>query len=91
VDIEDSDSMAASIDEFGVTALIAVNEIIEQRRKLKAILEKYGVTRVGEIEEKIRKGEVPEHPAYEDYLSALAYEKNISELKAHTRKVLEEM
>ncbi len=84
-------NMVASIEESGITALIAVNELIEQKRKLKELLEKYGVSTPEEIEEKIRKGELPEHPAYEDYLSAIAYEKNISELKAHTRKVIEEM
>ncbi|WP_457554636.1 hypothetical protein [Candidatus Pyrohabitans sp.] len=83
--------MVATTEESGISALISVSELIEQRRKLKNILEKYGVSRAEEIEEKIIKGEIPEHPAYEDYLSALAYEKNISDLKAHTRKVIEEI
>ncbi len=84
-------NMVATTEESGISALISVSELIEQRRKLKNILEKYGVSRAEEIEEKIIKGEIPEHPAYEDYLSALAYEKNISDLKAHTRKVIEEI
>jgi hypothetical protein len=34
------DNMVASIEESGITALIAVNELIEQKRKLKELLEK---------------------------------------------------
>ncbi len=29
----------------------------------------------------IEQGEIEEHPAYEDYLSALSYEQNIKDLK----------
>lgn len=83
--------MAASVEKSGLTALITVGELIEQKRKLKELLEKYGVEKTKEIEEKIRNRMLPEHPAYEDYLSALSYEKNISELKAQSRKMIEEI
>lgn len=83
--------MAAPVEKAGITTLITINELIEQKRKLKEILSKYGVEKPGEIEEKIKKGEVPEHPSYEDYLSALAYEGNILELKKQSRKMIEEI
>ncbi|GCC10301.1 hypothetical protein IPdc08_00324 [archaeon] len=54
-------------------------------------MKKYGVKKPEEIEEKIKQGLLTEHPAYEDFLSALAYLKNISELKAQSRKIIEEM
>ena len=40
--------------------------------ELMSILKKYGVRTVSELAKKIEKGEVEEHPAYEDYLEALA-------------------
>ncbi len=83
--------MVASIEKSGITALITVNELIEQKRKLEKLLKKYGVKKPEEIEEKIKQGLLLEHPAYEDFLSALAYLKNISELKAQSRKIIEEM
>ncbi|MCZ7380517.1 MAG: hypothetical protein O8C64_02930 [Candidatus Methanoperedens sp.] len=33
------------------------------------------------IEKMIEQGKIDEHPAYEDYLSALSYEQNINDLK----------
>ncbi len=62
-------------------------EPVEQKRKLEKLLKKYGVEKPEEIEEKIRRGLLPEHPAYEDFLSALTYLKNISELKAQSRMI----
>lgn len=49
--------MAASIEESGVTALISINELIEQKRKLRELLDKYGVKKAEEIEKKIEKGD----------------------------------
>lgn len=34
--------MAAPVEKAGITTLITVNELIEQKRKLKEILSKYG-------------------------------------------------
>jgi predicted enzyme involved in methoxymalonyl-ACP biosynthesis len=44
-------------------------------------LSTYGVARAGEIEMKMKRGELKEHPAYEDYLSALQLEMNLEELR----------
>lgn len=65
----------------GITTLITASEILEQKKKLEEILAKYKVKKAEEIEKKIKKGEIAEHPSYEDYLSALSYEKSVSALK----------
>jgi hypothetical protein len=83
--------MAVSTDKSGITQLIAFNEMMEQKRKLEELLGKYGVDSPGEIEEKMKKGEVPEHPTYEDYLSALSLEDNISKLKDQIHRMIEEI
>ncbi|WP_290623344.1 MULTISPECIES: hypothetical protein [unclassified Archaeoglobus] len=71
--------------------VIITKEIIEQKKELKKILLKYGVRDPEEIEKKIEKGELPEHPAYEDFLSALALKNNINEMKKLVGKLIEEI
>ncbi len=43
------------------------------KQGLREILERYGVATAEEIKGKISKGTLPGHPAYEDYLDAVAY------------------
>ncbi len=62
-----------------------IKEISEQKKKLEKILLKYGVKDLEEIEGKIERGELPEHPTYEDFLSALAL-KNYLERKSVDKK-----
>ena len=45
------------------------------------LLKKYNAKSPEDIEIMIEQGEIGEHPAYEDYLSALSYEQNIKDLK----------
>ena len=71
--------------------IIVIKEILEQKRELERILSKYGVKEPEEIEKKIEKGELPEHPAYEDFLSALALKNNIDEMKKLAGKLIEEI
>ena len=42
------------------------------RRDRKTILDRHGVTDAEQLLAAIRAGSLPEHPAYEDYLSAAA-------------------
>ncbi len=83
--------MAVSTSKSGIPSLITFNEMLEHKRKLEELLGKYGVDSPGEIEEKIKKGDVPEHPSYEDYLSALSLEDNISKLKDQMHRMIEEI
>ncbi len=41
--------MVASIEKSGITALITVNELIEQKRKLEKLLKRYGVKKPAEM------------------------------------------
>jgi DNA segregation ATPase FtsK/SpoIIIE-like protein len=59
--------------------------------RLKAILTKYGVKNVEGIEEKIKQGEVPEHPSYEDYLEALSHQENMKETIMEIRKIADSL
>ena len=45
------------------------------------LLKKYNAKSPEDIEIMIEQGGIGEHPAYEDYLSALSYEQNIKDLK----------
>jgi len=81
--------MAALKSEW--VPVILTKEIIEQKIELKKILLKYGVKDPEEIEEKIERGELPEHPTYEDFLSALALKNNIDEMKKLVGKLIEEI
>jgi len=60
---------------------LILSKISEEKDFLKTILEKYNVKNPGAIEKMIEQGKIGEHPAYEDYLSALSYEHNINDLK----------
>lgn len=57
-----------------------VHQITHYKLLLKNILLHYNVKTINEIEEKIRNGEVNEHPAYENYLDALSYRMQIKDL-----------
>ena len=73
--------------------------LMERKRELMIerleMLSRYGVEGVKELEEKIRRGEVPEHPAWEDLieLTNLEYElreiqhdiEHLSETSPHSR------
>lgn len=61
--------------------LLILSKISEQKEYLNYILKKYGSEKPQDIEKKIECGEIEEHPAYEDYLSAFSYEQNIKDLK----------
>ncbi|HJH27022.1 MAG TPA: hypothetical protein C5S37_09705 [Methanophagales archaeon] len=61
--------------------IIIMKEIIDQKSELERILSKHKVKEPEEIE----KGKLPEHPSYEDFLSALALRSNIEEMKKLAR------
>jgi hypothetical protein len=80
-----------SVIKSELMPVILTKEIIDQKRQLKEILSKYGVNNPEEIEKKIENGELPEHPSYEDFLSALALKNNIEEMKKLVGKFIEEI
>ncbi len=60
---------------------LILSKISEEKEFLKTILEKYNAKNPEAIERMIEQGKIEEHPAYEDYLSALSYEQNIKDFK----------
>ncbi len=71
--------------------IIIMKEIIDQKSELERILSKYKVKETEEIEKGIEKRELPEHPSYEDFLSALALRSNIEEMKKLVRELIGEI
>jgi hypothetical protein len=71
--------------------IIIVKEIVDQKRELKRILSKHKVKEPEEIEREIEEGKLPEHPSYEDFLSALALRSNIEEMKKLARDLIGEI
>ena len=66
---------------------LLLSKISEEKELLKTTLNKYNANNPAAIEKMIEQGKIDEHPAYEDYLSALSYEQNIKDLK----KVLDDL
>jgi len=60
---------------------LLTREFVSYKKELRKVLSAYSATRAEEIEVKMKKGELGEHPAYEDYLSALQLEMNLEELR----------
>jgi hypothetical protein len=74
-----------------IVPIILIKEILEEKRELRKILSKYKVKEPEEIEEMIKRGEIPEHPSYEDFLSALALKENIEEMRKALSRLIEEI
>ena len=55
-------------------------ELEERLINLRNILNKYKVKSTREFLSKIEKGELPEHPTYEDYLEARSYDLEANEI-----------
>ena len=72
-----------------IESFILLKEIFDHKRQFEIILQKYEVQTPDEIESKIETGEIEEHPAYEDYLSALTLQQNIDEMKSLAKQRIE--
>ncbi|HID19689.1 MAG TPA: hypothetical protein EYP28_01940 [Methanophagales archaeon] len=70
-----------SIVKSDSVPIIIVKEIMDQKKELEGILSKQKVKEPEEIEKGVEEGKLPEHPSYEDFLSALALRSNIEEMK----------
>jgi hypothetical protein len=77
--------LKAQAEIVSVLNLLAVS-----KQGLREILERYGVAAPEEVKAKISKGVIPEHPAYEDYLDALAYALDIKAVGETLRKKIHE-
>ena len=65
-----ADNTGVSIDELTAAGLLAL--LREKRRKVMmdrlGVLDRYNVTSSEEFEMKIKNGDIPEHPAWEDLI-----------------------
>ncbi len=74
--------------EAQIVSLLSLLAISKQG--LREILERYRVGSPLEIKERISKGSIPGHPAYEDYLDAIAYSSDVKATGDALRKKLDE-
>ena len=72
-------------------SFLILSKISEQKELLDFILKKYDAISPEYIESMIEQGEIEEHPAYENYLSALSYEQNIKDLQKELKIKGEEL
>lgn len=70
----------AEIERLEGETNLLIHNLAHYKLVVKQILERYNVANPSEIEEKIKTGEIDEHPAYEDYLDALSYQMEIDDL-----------
>lgn len=70
--------------------IIIIKEIMDQKKELEKILSKHKVKEPEEIEKGIENGKLPEHPSYEDFLSAIALKSSIEEMKKLARDLIKE-
>jgi hypothetical protein len=80
-----------SVAKSELVPIIIIKEIFEQKRELERILQKHKVKEPEEIEKGIEEGKLPEHPSYEDFLSALALRNNLEEMKKLARDLIREI
>jgi hypothetical protein len=67
-----------------------LNLLAISKQGLREILEWYRVGSPLEIKERISKGAIPGHPAYEDYLDAIAYSSDVRATGDALRRKLDE-
>ncbi len=79
--ISQSSMISPHIGGIETETLLILSKISEQKEFLNCILKKYNIRKPDDIEKMIERGEIEEHPGYEEYLSALSYEQNIKNLK----------
>jgi hypothetical protein len=87
----ESELKIMSVVKNELVPIIIIKEIFDQKRELERILSKHKVKEPEEIEKGIEDGKLPEHPTYEDFLSALALRNNLEEMKKLARDLIREI
>jgi len=86
-----ADDTGISVGELTISGLLAF--LREKRRKIMMdrleVLNRYNVTSSEEIEKKIKNGEIPEHPAWEDLILLENLESAIAQIDEHIRVIQE--
>jgi len=68
-----------------------VHMVVRNRERLNDILNRYGVAKPEDIKAKIANGELKAHPAFEDYLSALAYQIDTEDMLKKLEEKMKEL
>jgi hypothetical protein len=86
-----ADDTGISVGELTISGLLAF--LREKRRKIMMdrleVLNRYNVTSSEEIEKKIKNGEIPEHPAWEDLILLENLESAIAQIDEDIRVIQE--
>jgi len=84
-----ADNTGVSVDELTASGLLAL--LREKRRKVMMdrleVLDRYNVTSSEEFEEKIKQGDIPEHPAWEDLIHLENLDSLIAEIDEDIRAI----
>lgn len=67
---------------------LQIYKIIDYKRHIREILDRYQATKPEDIKRKIESGLIEAHPAYEDYLDAVSYRLEINHLLQKLEKQL---
>jgi hypothetical protein len=67
---------------------LQIHRIVDYKRRIREILDRYQIAEPEEIKRKIEKGLIEAHPAYEDYLDAVSYRMEINDLLERLEKHL---
>lgn len=73
--------MSPHLQGIETETFLILSKISEYSNSLNDILKTYSAKNPDDIEKMIELCEIEEHPAYEDYLSALSHKQNIADLK----------
>lgn len=87
-----ADNTGVSVDELTASGLIAL--LREKRRKLMMdrleVLDRYNVFSIEEFERKIKHGNIPEHPAWEDLIFLENLDSVIAKIDEDIRTIQED-
>jgi len=68
-----------------------VHIVVRNRERLNEILNRYGVAKPEDIKARIASGKLKAHPAFEDYLSTLAYQIDTEDMLKMLQKKINEL
>ena len=82
-------SKSEQIPELEIYLL--AREIVELKAKIQETLKSYNVPDLEVLEQHIADGRIPEHPTYEEYLSALTFHVTMTELSERLAVKIQEL
>ncbi|MFQ6126992.1 MAG: hypothetical protein ACE5R6_20645 [Candidatus Heimdallarchaeota archaeon] len=85
------DIVAKPEQKLELEIYLLAREIADLKVRIKKTLQQYNVSNLDALEKKIEEGSVPEHPTYENYLSALPFQLDMEELSATLISKIQEL